>query len=157
MAVITRADFRGLQRAVTSVALLSKPGTANKLTRAGVREGAKYVTKVMKKRVIKGRTTLQPGTLRKAVAQKVKTYRYSNTTVAVIGPRTNYKQGLPNGKIKRPSKYAHFVESGHGGRGRYSGDPFLKPTLQATHAQAEKLAAKGIMAAIAKELLKGRK
>lgn len=49
--------------------------------------------------------------LRKSIGSKVKVFP-SGVAVAIVGPRTHYKLIGPDGKVRRPVKYAHLVEFG---------------------------------------------
>lgn len=85
-----------------------------------------------------GRAPALFGYLKKSFRIKVKNYRNSNTWVAVVGPKSDFKKskgkytrGEKKGQpiVRRPSKYAHLVERGT----RHSKPkPYLKPALDAT-------------------------
>lgn len=51
------------------------------------------------------------GLLKKSMGSKVKTYVQSGAVVAIVGPRSDFKQVIA-GKPVKPSKYAHLVEFG---------------------------------------------
>ena len=158
MGQLVQASFTGITSVMVQLSALGKPATANKVTRKGVTQAAKYVYKQMRQVVAKGKGP-KPGSLRRSIGQKVKTYRGANTTVAIIGPRTKFLDAYSSGQsvnIKRPSKYAHIVERGRRRRGVVAPRPFVKPTLQRTSTRAGLIAAKGIMVALAKEM-KGRR
>jgi HK97 gp10 family phage protein len=54
---------------------------------------------------------------RKSIGRKIKTYRNSGTTVAIVGPRKGFKAEVTDKKgrkvLRNPTRYAHLVEGGH--------------------------------------------
>jgi hypothetical protein len=53
----------------------------------------------------------ESGLLKKSIGKKIKTYKRTNTAVALVGPRKQ-TVGEYKGKPRKPSKYAHLVERG---------------------------------------------
>jgi len=53
----------------------------------------------------------ETGLLKKSLGKKVKTYTDTNAVVAIVGPRSGFRQ-IIDGRPKNPVKYAHLVEFG---------------------------------------------
>ncbi|HEV2294091.1 MAG TPA: HK97-gp10 family putative phage morphogenesis protein [Tepidisphaeraceae bacterium] len=79
----------------------------------------------------------ESGTLKKALGKKVKTSKDKKAVTAIIGPRRGVT-GTYRGKVRKPSRYAHLVEKGfideHGNH--VPAQPFLRPALEETQAEA---------------------
>lgn len=119
------ASIKGLQSSIQSLSEL-KNGVRNRVVRKSVSAGSTPMNTAAKRSSeFKNHTRL----LRKSLGRKVRTYKNSGATIAVIGPRPGFERtvmktggwdvGLGRKTIKyvrvNPVKYAHLVEGGHGG------------------------------------------
>lgn len=98
---------------------------------AAVRAGGSFLIKEMRRRAPK-----ETGSLKKALGQRIKTYRRSKTVAAIVGPRSK-RYDTSKGR-RNPANYAHLVELGtrpHSiGRGTHPGRParpFMRPAWDA--------------------------
>jgi hypothetical protein len=68
------------------------------------------------------------GLLKKALTKKVARAKDKHTTTVIIGPRRDVA-GVVNGKVRKPSRYAHLVENGFvDASGQHvPAQPFLRP------------------------------
>lgn len=75
------------------------------LYKRAVRAGAKLCVADLRNRV-----PVATGALKKSIASKVDTPTGETTAFAVIGPRSSFTKTI-NGKVKKPSRYFHFVDN----------------------------------------------
>src|SRR5262249_13600056 len=105
-----------------------------KVLRKAINEASKIVLKAAKANVPRA-----SGLLKKSLGRKVKVYRASGTVVAIIGPRTGFKQdvhrdGRKVAVLANPTKYAHLVERGT----RHSpARPFMRPAFESTKPEVQ--------------------
>lgn len=111
-------------------------------------KAARAAGKIVKAQMIAD-APVQTGTTKLAIDVRVKQYKRRRTAVAVVGARVDVTSG--SGKtFRRPAKYAHLVEKGHGGPKPAPAHPFAEPAFQKTAQRATDAAAD----AFAKEILK---
>lgn len=117
---------------------------ARRFVRQGVAKAARAVA-----REARAQARQESGLLKQSIGIKVKTYRNTGITVAVIGPRVGFKRivfrpsslwGKGRDVLSDPTKYAHLVEKGTGpspARGGMTSRafPFLGPSLRTLEAQ----------------------
>ena len=89
------------------------------INKKAMRAGAKVVLDA-----VKGNVPIDSGALRQSLSTKVDSLKGEVIAYAVVGPRSRYTKAV-GGQVKKPSRYAHFIESGKFAR------PFLMPTFQA--------------------------
>ena len=118
----------GLQSILKSIDGLNK-SLKNKLLRRALGEAGKLILKVAKTRAPR-----ETGILKKSLGRKVKIYRQTGVGVAIVGPRTGFRQNVlrkkgkwaPTQAIANPTKYAHLQELGTVTR---RAQPFLAPAI----------------------------
>lgn len=89
---------------------------------AAVRAGSSVIIKEMRRRA-----PVDTGSLKKALGQKVKTYRRSKTVVSIVGARSILYQ-TSKGK-RNPANYAHLPELGT--KRGVKAMPFMRPAWDA--------------------------
>lgn len=88
------------------------------LYKRAVRAGAKLAVAD-----IRGLVPVVSGTLKKSISVKVDSPKGQTQAYAVIGPRSDYTKTV-NGVLKKPSRYAHFVD-----HGKFHTTPFIAPAM----------------------------
>ncbi len=111
-----------------------------KILKKAIRAGTKLVLAA-----VRGRVPVASGALKKSLTSKVDSAKGSTTVYGIVGPRSKW-QKVFKGKVKKPSRYAHFIE-----RGRFA-RPFLMPAFQANK-QAYLNAVQDVVAAEIKAVL----
>lgn len=115
--------------------------TKKKILRKAVGQAGKILLKAAKQRAQK-----KSGLLRKSLGRKVKVYRNSGVAVAIVGPRTGYRQEVSRDGRKPvmsdPIRYAHLVELGTSHSAAF---PFLTPAIE-ENAERIKDAMAGVIA-----------
>lgn len=112
------AKIEGLEPLIKSLQALEKKA-AKKILKDAVNEGSKLILKAAKANVPTGPT----GLLKKSLGRKVKVYRNTGKVVAIIGPRSGFKQTKQGKQLTalgkkfkdagaNPVHYAHLVEFG---------------------------------------------
>lgn len=137
MAKAIDAQLEGLQQSLDELGKL-KGALARRILRKAITEASRELLKHLRVR-----TPVQTKSLQKSQAQKVKTYRGSGATVALLGPRADYTRTI-KGKKYRPVRYAHIVEEHV---------RFMKRTWSAYRALAQEM----VRQRIQQELEKGAK
>lgn len=95
---------------------------------AAVRAAGSVIIKEMRRRAPK-----DTGSLKKALGQRVKTYRRSKAVASIIGARSK-RYETSKGR-KNPAYTAHLVEFGtkpHGGHPGTAAKPFMRPAWDAS-------------------------
>lgn len=151
-----------------------KDSLKNKIMRKWMDAAGKVIRDEAKKRapVLRDRKKyphLIPGLLKKSIGVKVKTYK-SGVTVAIIGPRTDYRSVRDPGTgkvvrqtkknatkfaaiakggafIQNPTKYAHLLELG---TKKMAARPFLRPAIESKRGEAIQIGIRVINQEIAK-------
>lgn len=109
MGFAVKAEIEGVRDLVKQLETLQTK-VRKKTLRKMVTGMAKVVNKGMKRRAPRRTKTLS-----KSIGQRVKVYRQSGNTVAIVGPRKGFAQVIEHeGKAIKvnPEKYAHLVEFG---------------------------------------------
>lgn len=103
-----------------------------KVTRQAVNAAANPILKEAKADV-----EVDSGLLKKALGKKVITADDKQSVTALIGARKQV-QGEVNGKIRKPSRYAHLVEKGFidEAGNHHPPQPYLEPALESAGPQA---------------------
>lgn len=96
------------------------------------------------------------GLLKKSLGKKLVTNKKAGVVTAVVGPRRNVV-GEHDGKPRKPSRYAHLVEKGHidGDGNHVPAQPFLRPAMEETEAQALGVMTDKLAAGVVREASKG--
>ena len=148
MAFLT-CEVRGGQQGIQAFDEL-KNGVRNRVVRKAVTAGSlPHLTYARKAPEFKNQT----GLLRRSFGRRIKTYRGSNVTISVVGPRSGFaKQVMSQGawnpstgnrgiKFRKvdPRRYAHLVERGHGGRSPAPPKNPLRNAFVTSRSQCESL------------------
>jgi HK97 gp10 family phage protein len=82
----------------------------------------------------------QSGLLRKSIKKKVKTYKDTQTVVAIVGPDSSVR-GEYKGEKRVPAKYAHLVEDGHidANGNHVPAHPFMRPAADANESRSAQI------------------
>lgn len=99
--------------------------TQRKVTRQAVNKAATPVVRSAKSKV-----SVQSGLLKKSMGKRVKTYKQTQTVVAVIGAKRS-TSGTYRGKLRRPANYSHLAHNGFvttDGK-QVPGNPFLQQAM----------------------------
>lgn len=122
-----------------------------KVTRQAVNAAATPVV-----RAAKANVETDSGLLKKALGKKTVTAKDKKSVAALVGARKNV-QGEVNGKVRKPSRYAHLVEKGfidqHGVH--HPPQPFLRPAIESTGEQAVSIMQTKMADGIEREAKKG--
>lgn len=102
------------------------------LNKRGLRAGTKIVLKDVRARVVK-----KTGALKKSLTSKVDSFKGEVSAYGIVGPKSKFTMQVGT-QIKKPSRYAHFIERGKFAR------PFLMPTWLANKDNFLKAVAKVI-------------
>ena len=121
-----------------------------KLLRQAVNAAATPVVKAAKSNAAK-----DSGLLKKAMGKKIVTNTKTQSATAVIGPRRDVS-GMVNGKVRKPSRYAHLVEKGFIDEAGtfHPPHPFLVPALASTESTSIGILQTKLGSGIEKEALK---
>lgn len=127
-----------------------KSTTRRSIGRRAVQAGSTPILKAARKLV--RRDTKQ---MRKSLGRKVKTYRGSGTSVAIIGPRSGFRAVVPDKhgkpKLREPIYYSHLEEFG---TKHSSGSHFLEKALEQNKAAANNAMQSNLAGAIEREAAK---
>ncbi len=145
-----------------------KKSVQNRILRPATQKAAAVILAEAKAKV-----AVESGLLKKSLGVKIKTFP-SGVVVALIGPRKEFRKDRKTGKLKavfkrtkvqsekfvkrRPTQYAHLVEFGfvmRGGR-RVPARSFLRASLDAKKAEAERIMAQVIQEGLQKAWRDGR-
>lgn len=121
------------------------PRIFKKSIKKALRRGAKPFVKTAR-----GSAERETNTLRKSIGVRVKTYGRSGVIMALIGPRSSITGIGPDGRVRKPVKYAHLVEFG---TDNLPARPFMRPAWE----QNKQAASKRIPAEIRVEVEKEAK
>ncbi len=147
------ATIGGLTQVLANLQNIAKRSTRNRIARKAVTKAAQIVTKASRQQMVHEDRTKA---LRKSQGQKVKTY--SDSAVAVVGARGNYKTTWTSasGRVYpvRPVFYDHLVELGHGGPRPAKAFPHLKPAWEASKTACAAIMEKVLAEEFYKEMVK---
>jgi HK97 gp10 family phage protein len=127
--------------------------------------GDRVLRKVARQAVSAGATPIQgsakanapeeSGLLKKSIKKRVRTYKDSQTVVAIVGPDSSVK-GEYKGKKRWPAKYAHLVEDGHiDSKGNHvPGHPFIRPAADANASRSVQIIEQKMASGIEREAAK---
>lgn len=124
MSFTMQAKIEGLSGLLKALA-----GVDAKLRRKATRKAVGEAGKIIL-RAAKGKVRKKSGLLKKSLGRKVKVYRGTGTAVAIVGPRTGFRETVQRGNrqmLSDPVKYAHLVELG---TVRSQAFPFLSSALE---------------------------
>lgn len=140
-ATISLTGDRRLMRRLTHL----KASTQRKVVRPAASKAWTPVNKEAKRRCPK-----ETGALERSLGKKIKVYSRTGVVWVAIGPRTGekYHKVGPDGKIRKPTKYAHLAE--FGGR-RSSGAGFMRGAFDTKRHEAEQILHRETWANIQKE------
>ena len=115
--------LEGIPKAIEASRALER-----RIKRGGMRAAlTKATTPIL--RQAKAMAPRESGLLRKSLKRKVKTNTRSDTITVIIGADKSVK-GTYKGKERRPARYLHLVELGHGGPRPAAPHPFLRPAYE---------------------------
>lgn len=110
------------------------------LNKRAMRAGTKLVLQAVRQSV-----PVKSGALRQSLTSKVDSFKGETTAFGIVGPKSKFVKQVGR-QVKKPSRYAHFIESGKFAR------PFLQPAWQANQgrflAEVERVTAEGIKGVI---------
>ena len=146
MAKDLKIEIQGIEEMTKN---LEKIGTRVALRgpNAAVRAGGSVLIKEMRRRAPR-----ETGSLKKALGQKIKTYRQSKSVVSIVGPRSK-RYETAQGR-RNPSNYAHLVELGTKSRRAHPGTParpFMRPAWDAAAPGARQAVIEKMQAIFEKE------
>lgn len=95
-----------------------KDAMQKRITKKAVRAGVKLIIATVRSKV-----PTRTGSLKKSLSSKVDSAKGSTIVYGIIGPRSSWTKTV-NGRLIKPSRYAHLVEKGKYRR------PFLLPSWQ---------------------------
>lgn len=152
MAEKFKAELRGTKELAKLLKKLPEK-IRKKSLRAAISKASTPILKDAKRRVTK-----DSGLLKKALKRQIETKKKSGIVSAKIGPDktvqgvvTVYKRkdGSEVKANRKPVRYAHLVEKGHGGKSAKP-KPFLFPAFEANKAKALSIMTEELRAAIKK-------
>ena len=106
------SGLEGLSQVMAAVQDLGRR-KAGAIQRKAVTAGGQEVLQEMREDAPRDK-----GVLAKSLGKKIRVYRQSGVTVAIIGPRSDYQRDVTIGKrirrtiTRRPVRYAHLVDKG---------------------------------------------
>lgn len=127
---------------------LSAIGSAaeTRAVRSGVTAGGQVILEAARQLCPK-----ETGALERSLGKRIVSRKGS--AAAIIGPRSKYEEaqkgGAGGGEVRRPVRYAHLVEKGHGGKVTAAAKPFLRPAIDNNRDVAESAMKTAIMGVIA--------
>lgn len=97
------------------------------------------------------------GLLKKSLGKVIRTNKKTQSVAAIIGPRKGVS-GEHNGKVQKPSRYAHLVEKGFidEAGNHVPAQPFLNPAMAETEGQALNVMQTKLAEGVIKESSKGK-
>ena len=125
MSIRTKIQIEGMGDLLAAMETL-KRSAKGRITRAAVTAGGRIVRKQAK---ANARAIKRTGQLAKLTDMKVKTYKKSGNTVAIIGPKKGGKIIHPVYGAVDPHKYSHLVELG---TEHSTPKPFLRAAMMTT-------------------------
>jgi HK97 gp10 family phage protein len=139
-------DILALQKKLTKLG----DKVARKVTRQAVNAAATPVVKAAKANV-----AVDSGLLKKSLGKKTITSKDKQFVSALVGAKKSV-QGESNGKIQKPSRYAHLVEKGFidAAGNHVPPQPFMRPAADSTASQAESIMAKKFADGVEREARK---
>ena len=170
MASLLKVKIEGLEPVLAKLRALPKK-TQTKILRPLISKAGTQVLQTER-----GTVPVAEGWLKRSLGTKVRVYK--GTVVVMVGPRTGYqrirartigrvgklvfvqKSGrklsafgkkLAKGTTKRPTKYAHLVEYGHGGPHPAPPHPFARPAWDTKKDAIKSLLETGIIEGIERE------
>lgn len=150
MSIRTKIQIEGIGDLLAAMETL-KRSAKGRITRAAVNAGGRIIRKEAK---ANARAIKRTGQLAKLTDMKVKTYKGSGNTVAVIGPKKGGKIIHPVYGPVDPHKYANLVELG---TERSSPKPFLRAALMTTKGQVASVMGNKARDQLAREVAKAAK
>lgn len=114
--------------------------------RKPIREAGKPMVKTAKQLA-----TRETGTLQKSIGIGLKTFRRTGAVQIRLGPRKSITGVGPDGRERKPFKYAHLVEFGND---KLPARPFMRPAWEQHHKRVVKSLSKAILAAVEREAKK---
>jgi len=136
MAVTLNLKISGTRRVMKAFRTLSG-GRQRKAIRTAL---AKAATPMV--REVKRNAPVQTGALKRSIGRKTETR--GQLIRLRLGPKADYV-GPGN---RRPVRYAHLVELGHGGPGPAPAKPFMRPALQAKREEVKQIFSREFAAAV---------
>lgn len=112
-----------------------------KLKRLGPRIFKKSIKKPLRRgakpfvKSARGAAQRETNTLRKSLGVRIRTYGRSGVIMALIGPRSSITGVGPDGRVRKPVKYAHLVEFG---TDETPARPFMRPAWEQNKQAAAK-------------------
>ncbi len=97
-----------------------KDSLQKKILKKAVRAGCKQVIAA-----VRSSAPQDSGALRQSISSKVDAVKGTTHVYGVVGPRSKWTKKV-GGSVKKPSRYAHFIEEGRFRR------PFLVPAWQSS-------------------------
>jgi len=146
-----KIEIDGMKELNAAIAALGSASAKGRVTRAAVNAGGRVIRKQAKANARKIKRT---GALAKSTDMKVKTYKQSGNTVAIIGPQKDFTITDPvHGKVN-PRLYAHLVELG---TERSQAKPFLRAALLSCAGTVASVMQSKARDALAREVAKAAK
>lgn len=117
-----------------------------KAIKKGIRAAAKPMVKTAKQLA-----TRETGTLQKSIGIGLKTFRRTGAVQIRLGPRKSITGVGPDGRIRKPFKYAHLVEFGND---KLPARPFMRPAWEQHNKRLVKSLPAAILTAVEREAKK---
>ncbi len=115
--------LEGIPKAIQDAANLER-----RIKRGGLRMALTKATADIVKRA-KALAPRESGMLRKSIKRKIKTNTRRDTVTVIIGSDKSV-HGTYKGQERKPARYMHLVELGHGGPHPAAPRPFLRPAYE---------------------------
>lgn len=124
-----------------------KLSAQRRVMRPAIRAGCSVVNKAAKQAA-----PSESGALKRAMGVKVVTRKRVGDVIGMVGVRVGEKYWREHGgEIRKPEKYAHLVEYGHGGPAPAPAHPFLRAAFDANKGTALRVIADKAAVGLQKE------
>jgi len=141
------ARLEGIEKAIAAAKALER-----RIKRGGMRTALNKATTPMLRKA-KALAPRESGLLRKSLKKKVITNTKTDSVTVMIGADKSVS-GTYKGKARKPSRYIHLVELGHGGKNPAAPRPFLRPAYESTKNETVTIYKRELKAAIEKRTAK---